>query len=136
MNIQTKLILLIDGEKILRYFKGEDTRIVYDLIIYKRLIIGDKNVCLVTTKADLLDEIFEEETGKTRVENKKKFIKWIDKKLKVESPYRELRKDVSKIFATSVRPIKYGREHGVNIWGFEDIKKWIESVSLLGDRLL
>jgi len=137
-----KLIFLIDGKKLLKFLKGEDVEIVDDLNIYKRCVTGRKDTCFVVTKADELDERFEEETGKTRIDNKKGFIKWIDRKLakdedtKIPSYVELKRSGISKIFATSVKPVKYRGKTGVNVWGFEEVKKWIESTSLLGDRLL
>lgn len=137
-----KLIFLLDGKKILDFLNGSDVSIVDDLNTYKECIKGKKTACFVITKADMLDNLFQYETGKTQIENKKDFIKWIDKKLSREEDtlipsYVELKNmGVKKIFATTVRPVKYSSKSKVNVWGFEEIKKWVEDTSLIGGGIL
>jgi len=148
--MSNKLILLMDGKKLSDYLSGKDVEIIGDIISYKDILYNvieetkdndiypEKEIALVITKADLLDHKFERETGRNRIEDEKKFIKWVDKYLKKSDKkipaYSELRSLSNKIFATSVKIIH--SERRIVTSGFKRVKDWIESVSLLGGRLL
>ncbi len=148
--MSNKMMLLIDGEKLVNYILDRDVNIIEDLIRYTNIvnyiieetkkseIYPEKEIALVVTKADLLDEVFERDTGKNRIENYKKFMNWIDEYLSKSDKripaYNELKKNTDKFFATSVKIIK--SEKRIVTFGFDRVKNWLESSSLIGGRIL